>query len=112
MLTIHEMERLYKIDIAKLKYLADNCLIEEKDSFDRKDEQRLGILCSLYDIGFRADALKRFMRFDSEENFAGEVKLLNSYRSRILSDIHTKQKMIDQVDYMIYEIKNKGGKEV
>lgn len=109
-MTIHELNERYKIDPQKLQYFADNHLIETDETYGDKDEKRLSVLCVLYDVGLNADAIKQFLLFDSTQNHAGKIKLLNMRRADLLEDIHLKQKSLDRLDYMLYEIKNKGGK--
>lgn len=109
-MTICELSERYKIDIQKLQYFADNHLIAADEEYSGKTEKQLGILCTLYDVGLNADAIKQFLLFDSTQNHAGKIKLLNMRRADLLEDIHLKQKSLDRLDYMLYEIKNKGGK--
>lgn len=35
-----------------------------------------------------------------------QVRILRKTRSEILAEIHSKQQLLDQVDYLIYEIKH------
>lgn len=109
-MTICELSERYKIDIQKLQYFADNNLIATDEEYGGENEKRLGILCTLYDVGLNADTMKQFLLFDSTQNNTGKIKLLNMRRADLLEDIHLKQKSLDRLDYMLYEIKNKGGK--
>lgn len=107
-MTLCELSERYKIELDKLQYFADNHLIEEEQAYGGEEEKKLGVLCTLYEIGLKAAAMKQFLSFDSAHNRAEQIKLLNMRRSDLLEDVHTRQKLLDRVDYMIYEIKNKG----
>lgn len=37
------------------------------------------------------------------------IRILRKYRAQLLDEIHGKQQLLDQLDYMLYEIK-KGGR--
>ncbi len=108
-MTIHELSDRYNIEIKKLNYFADHHLIKTGKPYNDDDEKRLSIICTLYSVGLNADTIKRFLLLAKENNQAEQIKLLNKHRANLLEDVHTKQKLLDQVDYMIYEIKNKGG---
>lgn len=109
-MTLSELSERYKIGLDKLQYFADNHLIEEKQAYSDKDEKMLGMLCTLYDVGLNADVMKQFLSFDNANNSTGQIRLLNMSRADLLENIHAKQKSLDRIDYMIYEIKNKGVK--
>lgn len=109
-MTLCELSEQYKIGLDKLQYFADNHLIEEKPTYSGKDEKRLGMLCTLYDLGLNAKIIKQFLSFKNADNSIGQIRLLNMSRADLLEDIHAKQKSLDRIDYMIYEIKNKGAK--
>lgn len=95
---------------SKAAIFADKNLIATDEEYSGENEKRLGILCTLYDVGLNADTMKQFLFFDSTQNHAGKIKLLNMRLADLLEDIHLKQKSLDRLDYMLYEIKNKGGK--
>lgn len=108
-MTLCELSERYKIELDKLQYFADNHLIEGKQEYGSKEEKRLGILCTLYEIGLRAAAMKQFLLYDKEHNRTEQLKLLNMRRADLMEDIHGRQKSLDQIDYMIYEIKKEIG---
>ena len=108
-MTLCELSGRYKIELDKLKYFADNHLIEEKQEYSGKEEKMLGVLCTLYEIGLSAAAMKQFLLFDKTHNRAEQIKLLNMGRADLLEDIHKRQKSLDQIDFMIYEIKKEIG---
>lgn len=109
-MTIDELSKRYNIEVEKLNYFADNHLIKTEQPYNSDDEKLLSIICTLYSAGLNAENIKRFLLLAKENNQAEQIKLLNMRRADLLEDIHLKQKSLDRLDYMLYEIKNKGGK--
>lgn len=106
-MTIDELSRRYNVDIEKLKLFEKTKLITVSDELSDTDLRQLGIVCTLYDSGFTVDAIKRFLGFGHNKEREEQIKLLNLYRHNLLDEIHKKQKNLDNLDYIIYEIKNK-----
>lgn len=105
-MTIDELSERYNIEVGKLKYFAENHLIETEQSYNGEDEKRLSVMCTLYETGLNAGEIKQFLLFGSENNRAEQIRLLNMHRSDLLEDIHARQKSLDQLDYMLYKLKN------
>lgn len=106
-LTIDEISKRYNIDIKKLKFFEKNDLIKITNDFSDKDMKRLSDVCTLYDCGMDTDTVKQFMQFNCEEENREKLKFLNVYRSDLLNKIHNMQKNLDNLDFIIYKIKNK-----
>ena len=62
---------------------------------------------NLVDAGMDSAAVKQCMPFVKEENFSGMLPILSKHRAVLLDSIHTGQKQIDCLDYLIYKIRNK-----
>lgn len=107
MLTIDELSIRYKIDIDKLRAFEKNGLITTLEEFDDSELKRLSTMCTLYDSGLSIEDIKRFLIFNRDGESAEQIKLLNLCRHELLDEIHKKQKSLDSLDYIIYEIKNK-----
>ncbi len=107
MLTINEPSIRYKIDIDKLRAFEKNGLITTLEEFDDIALKRLSTMCTLYDSGLSLENIKRFLIFNRTGESAEQIKLLNLCRCDLLDEIHKKQKSLDSLDYIIYEIKNK-----
>ncbi|MDO4301121.1 MAG: MerR family transcriptional regulator [Clostridia bacterium] len=107
-MTLDEISKYYNVDIKKLKFFEKNKLITITNvEFKDKDLKKLSILCTLYDSGLDADNIKRFIKLDYSNEKSEQIKLLNLYRNNLLDSIHKKQKSLDNLDYIIYKIKNK-----
>ena len=102
-LSFDSLSRRYNIDPQKLKYFAHHGLIEAKRDYSGEDEKRLGDVCTLHDIGLSADEIKKFLSSDEKER----TKLLTAARKDILDRIHSDQRSLDRLDYILYELRKK-----
>lgn len=103
-LMIDKLSEQYHVDAKKLTYFADHDLIKKKYPYNAQDEKRLGIVCSLYDIGLNAGQIKRFLSLEDDRK--EQIKLLHAMRNSLMKDIHARQKSLDQLDYILYGLKN------
>lgn len=70
------------------------------------DEQRTEALAaSLSSTGLDAFSISRFLKLLAEGGSAGPIKILRSHRLDLLEEIHSKQKSLDLIDYIIYKIR-------
>jgi|GEM_PF-756856 len=72
------------------------------------DEQRTEVLAaSLSSTGPGLDAfsISRFLKLLAESGSAGPIKILRRHRLDLLEEIHSKQKSLDLIDYIIYKIR-------
>lgn len=63
------------------------------------------ILRNLKDAGCGDDVIKKFFQFQKEGRTKEQVKLLSMHRADLLDRVHAGQKMIDRLDYLVYELK-------
>ncbi|MCC8013704.1 MAG: MerR family transcriptional regulator [Eubacterium sp.] len=104
---INEISKRYNIDIKKLKVFEENNLITFREHFTDEDLNMLSALCSLYDSGLSIKEIKDFMAVYNSGEHSGQISFLTECRHNMLNEIHTKQKNLDKLDYIIYELKNK-----
>ncbi len=107
MLTINELSVRYNIDIEKLRAFEKSGLITTLEEFDDVALKRLILYGTLYDSGLSLGDIKRFLILNNDGKSTEQIRLLNLYRQNLLDEIHKKQKSLDCLDYIIYEIKNK-----
>lgn len=103
-LTLNKLSERYNIEFGKLKFFADNDLIEIKQSYNPEDEKKLSIVCTLYETGMSVEEIKKF--FTLKGRVEEQIKLLTLTRNNLLESIHTRQQSLDQLDYMLYKLKN------
>ncbi len=63
------------------------------------------IITNLKDAGCSDDIIDKFLHLLKEGNKAAQIKLLNAHRKSLLDTLHTSQKKIDCLDYLIFSIK-------
>ncbi|MCH4179030.1 MAG: MerR family transcriptional regulator [Megasphaera sp.] len=116
-MTIDEASEKYKIPIHILKEYESWGLCGAVKSvmghwqYDEEDIERLGIIMTLHDIGFSNDEVEQYMRLLlSGKNTEDErMKMLMALRNQALDEIHVRQKKLDRLDYLRYEMRQ-GGK--
>lgn len=97
---------LVKLQLYEQQGLFD-CHRQPDGSIDYTEElmDYVGIINILTEAGAQADTLRDFMRRLMESTITKEEKLryLRRQRQRLLDEIHSKQKSLDQLDYIIYD---------
>lgn len=94
-MTIDEASKQYEIPIEVLKKYQSWGLCSAVKSvmgawqYDDKDIERLSLIMTLHDIGFT-----------NEE----QMQMLTRLRRKAMDEIHFKQKQLDRLDYLRYEI--------
>ena len=75
--------------------------------YDDSDIQRLSTIMTLHDIGFTNTEIERYMRL-LQQGESGEderLKMLKAKRNRTLDEIHFKERQLDRLDYLRFEMK-------
>lgn len=60
--------------------------------------------CSLKDCGFEEAAAAQYIRYAEENRTADLLRLLNRQRKKLMENLHTAQKRVDTVDFMIRSV--------
>lgn len=82
--------------------------------YDDTDLERLSMIMTLHDIGFDKTEIEAYMMLTIQEGHADEerLKMLNQRRDNLLDEIHFREKKLEHLDYLRYEIgKMKNGSE-
>ena len=118
-MTIYEASERYCIPIQILREYESWGLCGEVKKvmgswrYDDSDLERLGTIMTLHDIGFTNTEVERYMKLllqgESGEN--ERLKMLESKRNGTLDEIHFKERQLDRLDYLRYEMKHSGGKK-
>ena len=79
--------------------------------YDERDLERLSMIMTLHDIGFRNDEIEAYMRLmlSDRDTEAERLRMLNRRRDFALDEIHWKQKQLDRLDYLRHIIQKTGG---
>lgn len=80
--------------------------------YDDQDIERLSMIMTLHDIGFRNDEVESYMRLllEGESTGAQRLDMLNKKRSITLDEIHFKEMQLDRMDYLRHKIRESNKK--
>ena len=118
-MTITEVSEKYKIPLALLqRYATEKADAESKGRklrqaesyrFTDSDIEQLSVRMTLQDIGFAEEEITAYLRLLQEGENSAEacLNMLNKLRSRTLDTIHGKEKALERIDYLRYELQTK-----
>ncbi len=71
------------------------------------DIERLSEIMVLHEMGFNSDEVKRFMELllKGDTTKKERMKLLNNQRSKVLDEIHYRERQIERMDYLRNQIR-------
>ena len=74
--------------------------------YDDTDIERLSLIMTLHDIGFATDEIENYMKLlvEGKDSEAARLQMLNQKRSNMLDEIHFREKQLDRLNYLRYEI--------
>lgn len=77
--------------------------------YDETDMERLSLILTLHDIGFAPAEVENYMRLVLEggSTKAQRMLLLGEKRQGMLDEIHFREKQLDRLDYLRFEIRKK-----
>lgn len=111
-MTAEEVNRKYHISIDKIRYYEENGLLQHNLSDGKIDYTEAQIYCagmihSLLEAGMDMEKIKVFMKFfyENKSDKSGQIQILRKQRFLLLDEIHKKQQSLDELDYMIEELK-------
>ena len=113
-MTIDEASKRYNIPLRILREYESWGLCGEVKKvmgswqYDNSDIERLSIIMTLHDVGFTNAEVEQYMRLLSEGKDSEEQRLvmLEEKRNGTLEEIHFKERQLDRLDYLRFEIKN------
>lgn len=114
-MTINEASERYKIPIKILQEYESWGLCGEVKKvmgswhYDESDIERLSTIMTLHDIGFTNDEVEKYMRLllEGETTEKERLKMLNDKRNGTLDEIHFKERQLDRLDYLRFEMKKR-----
>ena len=114
-MTIQEASERYRIPVKILKEYERWGLCGEVRKimgawqYDDQDIERLSAIMTLHDIGFSQEEIERYMRLLLQGNVTEpeRLRMLNKRRSSALDEIHFREKQLERMDYLRYEMQNK-----
>lgn len=112
-MTINEASERYNIPIKILQEYESWGLCGEVKKimgswrYDDSDIERLSTIMTLHDIGFTNEEIEKYMRLllKGKATEQERMKMLNNKRDSTLDEIHFKEKQLDRLDYLRFEMK-------
>lgn len=107
-MTEEEITKLFCIPKCVIKkFKGAGLLKSEEGGYTDEDIQNLSTYITLMDIGFSQEESKEYMclllsKIDTKEK---TLNMLNKKRESLLSQIHSKEKQIDKIDYLKHKLK-------
>ena len=80
--------------------------------YDDNDIERLSTIMTLHDIGFTTDEVEKYMRLllQGKSTEKELLKMLNDKRNGTLDEIHFKERQLDRLDYLQFEMNSQNKK--
>ncbi len=77
--------------------------------YDDSDLERLSLIMTLHDIGFANGEIENYMKLlaEGKNTEAERMRMLNKKHSAMLDEIHFREKQLDRLNYLRYEIEKK-----
>ena len=78
--------------------------------YDETDIERLSLILTLHDVGFSGEEIERYMRLllSGEDSAQERMAMLREKRDGTLDEIHFKQRQLDRLDYLRFELARGG----
>lgn len=85
-------------------------MVEYADSFNQfsvltKKKLTLAVIQNLEDAGCDKKTVEQFMELGETGEIQGQLRLLENHRRSLLNHVHKKQKQIDCLDYLVYQMR-------
>jgi len=116
-MTLEEAEKIFDVPPGRLqqfvsfgfiKAIGNACGVTD---YCDEDFNRIGLIETLLSAGFTPEETKRFLYLTENMGTDEEqIRMLRKRRNSLLSDIHEKQQLLDNLDFMIWHKRKQGGK--
>jgi DNA-binding transcriptional MerR regulator len=112
---IKEVSDKFDISITTLRYYERIGLFDDVKrvngmrEYEDKDIRALSMIITLKNVGFSNDLILKYIELSKKGDISNREKIhiLKQQRQKLLDEIHSKQKNLDCLDYLIYKIKDK-----
>ena len=111
-MNIKEVSEKFNINLVELENYGNIGLFDDIKivngigEYEDRDIEKLSKIVTLKKVGLELEEILRYMKLVEQGDFSKDerVRILNRKRQLILEDIHNKQKSIDCLDWLIYEM--------
>mgnify|MGYP001028888561 FL=1 len=75
--------------------------------YDDRDLELLSLIMTLHDIGFSTEEIETYMRLllEGTHTDTARLQMLNRKRDAALDEIHFREKQLERMDYLRYQIR-------
>lgn len=110
---IKEVSNKFNISINTLRYYEKIGLFDDVKrvngvrEYEDKDIRYLSMIINLKNTGLSNESILRYIELAKQDGISNieRIHILKQQRQKLLDEIHDKQKNLDCLDYLIYELK-------
>ena len=86
--------------------------LSDTEEYDEQDLEHLNLIMTLYEIGFQRSEVEEYMQLSltGKENVQRRMEMLNRHRKNALDEIHFKEKQLNHMDYLRFNLQENGNK--
>ena len=111
---IKEVSDKFNISMTTLRYYEKIGLFDDVKrvngvrEYEDKDIRYLSMIITLKNAGLSNDSILKYIELSKQGDISNRerIYILKQQRQKLLDEIHHKQKNLDCLDYIIYELKN------
>lgn len=111
-MTLEEAEKRFLLPPGLLEqyisygFLRKDGMRKGMKNYRDEDFEYLGLIRILMDAGFASEDTKRYLRLlENQGTEQQQIRMLQKQRRVVLDDVHKRQQVLDQLDFMIWEKK-------
>ena len=109
---IKEVSEKYNVSMTALRYYEKAGLFDEVKringirEYEDKDIKRLSLILTLKKAGVHIENILKYIQLEENEASSSQkLRILKQERNNILDEIHLRQKNLDTLDCLIYQLK-------
>ena len=109
---IKEVSEKYNVSMTALRYYEKAGLFDEVKringirEYEDKDIKRLSLILSLKKAGVHIENILKYIQLEENEASSSQkLRILKQERNNILDEIHLRQKNLDTLDCLTYQLK-------
>lgn len=111
---IKEMSDKFNISMTTLRYYEKIGLFDDVKrvngvrEYEDNDIRYLSMIITLKNVGLSNDSILKYIELSKQGDISNRerIYILKQQRQKLLDEIHHKQKNLDCLDYIIYDLKN------
>ncbi|MBS5736731.1 MAG: MerR family transcriptional regulator [Clostridiales bacterium] len=115
-MTLEEASKRFGVDLDKLKNYEKNGLLTPieilasgEKQYTEEEVRKIGVIGSLLKAGLAYEDIRQYLSQSNSgtENTEEILRILRQHRYSLLENIHEKQRLLDEIDYLIDDMRKK-----